>query len=407
MPRLSDRAFKVIELEIDSLHNQGIIDKLDSMILTSRLRSLQAESGRHLTRAEVWEILCDVIPDIEPKVLTSAAASGRNFSDVRISVGVGATAVLVASTLGIDSTTASVDVPLIESQASQETTDRSLESGTRATGVSENLILKRLPLSARFTNASTDLSEPESLKQAKGLGWQAALKGKNPPHSSQHWRETASLWRQALVYLSQVPAGYADYEAVEQKIAFYERNLDEVEKRVVAATAREQSVQVKNPVPGGQTVAPQFATAEPDYLAIARRHGWQASVAAQDAPHPARKWADISRTWKQALLNLDRVTADSPRYDEAQRVKATYEQNLASVRHHYRKEQAAMQTVASLQAALGEIERSGLMPQVKAAKNQAIVAKLREVPVGTDAYLQAQKAIAQIDESVDVATASY
>lgn len=45
MARLSDRAFKVIELEINNLHNQGVIDKLDSIILVARLQTLQAESA--------------------------------------------------------------------------------------------------------------------------------------------------------------------------------------------------------------------------------------------------------------------------------------------------------------------------------------------------------------------------
>ena len=410
MPRLSDRAFKVIELEIANLHNQGIIDKLDSLILTARLRSLRVQPGKHLTRIEVWESLCDVIPDIEPKVLISAAASGQNFSDVRISAGVGAAAVLVASALSLDAMTAPVDFPLLGSQVSQSAADSLSESlpkpitkplserSAKATELSDNPILKRLPLPARFTDASSALPEPTALSQAKGLGWQAALKGKNPPHSSQHWRETASLWRQALVYLNQVPAGYAGYESVEEKIAFYERNLDEVERRIVAAAARERSARVQNPTPGGQAVAPKFVAteAETDYLVIARRYGWQASLAAQNAPYPTQKWADISRLWKQALHNLEQIPADAPQYEEAQRVKAIYQQNLASVRHHYQKEQAASQTVSSLQAALSEIESSGAMPQVREAKSQAIVAQLEAIPASTNAYLQAQEAIAQM-----------
>ena len=409
MPRLSDRAFKVIELEIANLHNQGIIDKLDSLILTSRLRSLQTQSGKHLTRTEVWESLCDVVPDIERKVLISAAANGQNFSDVRISVGIGATAVLAASALSIDAMTAPVEFPLLGSQDSQnaaETLTKPLsESRVQAAGLSENPILKRLPLSARFTDAGATLSEPESLGQAKELGWQAALKGKNPPHSSQHWRETASLWRQALVYLNQVPAGYAEYESVEEKIAFYRRNLEEVEKRIVAASTRERLVQVQNPIPGGQALSPKFAAVEADHLAIARRYGWQASLAAQNAPYPTQKWADIARIWKQALHNLEQIPAGAPQYEEAQRVKTIYKQNLASVRYHYQKEQAASQAVSSLQAALSEVESSELMPQAIAAKSQAIVAQLEAIPAGTNAYIQAQEAIAQI-RGVEIA-ASY
>ena len=408
MSRLSDRAFKVIELEIVSLHNQGIIDKLDSMILTSRLRSLQASPGKHLTHSDVWENLCDVIPDIEPKVLTSAAASGQSFSDVRISVGVGAAAVLVASTMGIDATTASVDMPLLSgAQPGEAAVDSQAKRRHGVNASAKNPILKRIPLAARFTNASAVPSEPAALKQAKSLGWQAALKGKNPPHSSQHWRETATMWRQALVYLNQVPQSYEDYAAVEAKIAFYRRNLDEIEGRVAMAIARERTVQVQNPAPGAQAAGPTFSkAAEVDYLAIARRHGAQAALDGKHAPHPARKWANISRTWKKALRNLDQVSADSAQYEEAQRVKAIYQENLAQVQARYRQEQAASQSVASLLAALGEVEASGLLHQVKQKQAQAISMKLQQVPAGTHAHLQAQAAIAKINGNSDIA-ASY
>lgn len=406
MSRLSDRAFKVIELEIATLHNQGIIDKLDSMILTSRLRSLQAQPGKHLTRSDVWENLCDVIPDIEPKVLTSAAASGRSLSDVRISMGVGAAAVLAASALGMESTTASVDIPFFSDNPSDEgAIDSRAKRENEGRTVAQNPILKRIPLAARFTGASAASSEPAALKQAKALGWQAALQGKNPPHSSLHWRETATMWRQALVYLNQVPQNYKDYSAVEEKIAFYKRNLEEIEGRVAMATARERTTQVQNPAPGGQAAAPKFSRlAEVDYLAIARRHGLQASLDGKDAPHPARKWASVSRTWKKALRNLEQVPADSAQYEEAQQVKAFYQQNLAQVQARYRQEQAAGQSVASLLAALVEIEESGLLHQVKQRQAQAIAAKLQQIPAGTHAHLQAQEAIAQINGSADVAS---
>ncbi len=414
MARLSDRAFKVIELEIDDLHNRGVIDKLDSIILVSRLCTLRAEAGKHLTRTQVWDNLCDVVPDIDPKVLTSAAASNKGLSDVRISVGVGATAVLVASTFGMKATTASVDISALSStlpvaDVSQDAAQGNQKDGNRAEGRVEsrtgsraaNPIMKRLSLKARFTRTGEKASESAAFIQAKDLGWQAALKGKNPPHSAQHWRETAALWQQAIVYLHQVPKRAANYEVVEAKIAFYEKNLEEIEGRWAVAIARENSPQVMNPAPSTQVNVPQFSSTVADDLAIARRHGWQASLASQNAPHPARKWADISRHWRTALQHIDQVPAESAQYAEAQQVKAIYQKNLAAVRQRYLQEQAASQSVASLQAALGEIKRSGLSHQAQAQQQQAILNRLSAIPVGTDAHSQAQRAIAQISASSD------
>ncbi len=407
MARLSDRAFKVIELEINNLHNQGVIDKLDSIILVARLQTLQAESGKHLTRIQIWNHLCDVIPEIDPKVLTSAAANGENLSDIRISAGVGATAVLVASMFGMGSTTASTSTPILPSQMSQGAAKGTDKSAVKSAAKAENQVESRaqnpisqpLSLKARFTRASAGASESTALIQAKQLGWQAALRGQNPPHSAQHWQETAALWQQAIVYLHQVPKRYADYAAVEAKIAFYQRNLAEVEGRRMAAIAQERSAQLSKPEPSVQTNAPHFSTTDMDHLAIARRYGWQAALASQKAPFPAQKWADISRGWKTALHHLEQVPIDSPQYTEAQQVKITYQQNLAAVQQRYRQEQVASQSVASLQAALDEIEQSGLSRQTKERQNQAILTRLRAIPAGTDAYLQAQSAISQINSS--------
>lgn len=401
MARLSDRAFKIIELEIESLHNQGVIDKLDRIILFARLQTLQAESGRHLTRVQIWDNLCDVIPDIDPKVLTSVAANGKNLSDVRISAGIGVTAVLVTSTFGMGVTMASMNVPMLPSQASRGEVEVKGDSkaANQVKHRVENPMMKRLSLEARFTKTSAKASESNAFIQAKRLGWQAALKGQNPPHSAQHWRETAALWRQAIVYLNQVPETQADYATVEEKIAFYQRNLAEVEGRQMAAIAQETPVQVLNPDPSEQANSPQFSVTEVDDLAIARRYGWQAALASQNAPLPAQKWADISRCWKTALHYLEQVPADSPQYAEAQRIKATYQQNLAAVRQRYRQEQVASQSVASLQAALGEVEQSGLSHQAREQQNQAILTKLQTIPVGTDAHVQAQRAIAQVNKN--------
>lgn len=402
MPRLSDRAFQIIELEIQDLHNQGAIDKLDKAILLSRLKTLQAESGKPLSRAQIWETLSDIIPGIDLKVLTSAAYPENGSQKVTLSLGLGAAAVLVASTAGMEATTASVGAPdsLFESLASQdEATKQSREMRYVAQPVANvETSQPRFSLFRRKVGAKP--VEIDAFVEAKRLGWQAALKGENPPYSAQHWQETAGMWRQALVYLNQVPRSHKSYAAVPSKIEFYQRNLKEVERRIAGAIAREAAE--------NQQVA-QTAKPEEDYLAIARRYGHQAALAGKKAPHPASEWAEISRTWRTALLTLSRISPEHSQYAEAQQVIAEYQQNIEIVRQRYRQEQSASQSVASLRAALVEIQRSGRHRQTKQAQIQAIRARLQAIPAGTDASLQAQKVLTEMgqnsaDEGSAVAT---
>ena len=392
MPCLSDRAFKIIELEIQDLHNQGAIDKLDKAILVSRLQTLQAGSGKPLSRAQIWEELSDIIPGIDLKVLTSAAYPENGSQKVTLSLGLGAAAVLVASTAGMKATTASVGVPDSSSEnlpGQDEVSKQAQETRYVARPVA-NVETSQPRFSWFRQKAVTRSTEIDAFVEAKRLGWQAALKGENPPYSAQHWQETAGMWRQALVYLNQVPRSHSSYAEVPSKIAFYQRNLKEVERRIAGAIAREASE--KQPV--AQTVKP-----EEDYLAIARRYGYQAALAGKKAPHPASRWAEISRTWRTALLTLNKISPEHSQYAEAQQVITDYQQNLEIVRQRYRQEQSASQSVASLRAALIEIQRSGRHRQTKQAQIQAIRAKLQAIPAGTDASLQAQKVLGEMGQN--------
>ena len=393
MPRLSDRAFKIIELEIQDLHNQGAIDKLDKAILVSRLQTLQAGTGKPLSRAQIWEALSDIIPGIDLKVLTSAAYPEKGSPKVTLSLGLGAAAVLVASTAGMEATTASVGA----SDSSPETLSASQDEVSRQTQETRYVaqpVAKVETSQPRFSwgrkRAVAKSPETDAFAEAKRLGWQAALNGQNPPYSAQHWQETATMWRQALVYLNQVPRSHSSYAMVPEKIEFYQKNLKEVERRIAGAIAREKSEKQQ----AAQTVKP-----EEDYLAIARRYGYQAALAGKKAPHPASEWAEISRTWRTALLTLDKISPEHSQYAEAQQVIAEYQQNLEAVRQRYRQEQSASQSVASLRAALVEIQRSGRHRQTKQAQIQAIRAKLQAIPSGTDASLQAQKVLGEMGQS--------
>ena len=439
MPRLSDRAFKIIQVEIDSLRNQGDIDKLDSAILFSRLRTLQAGSGEHLTKAQIWEELSDIIPGIDLRVLTSATYAERNSSGLSVSIGLGAAAMLIASTAGLEATPLAGKAALSALTAGRKDALGLSENADIQNDQSHNLgVAKPLvtieSIKARFTQervrtansvAETDALEIDAFEVAKSFGWQAALKGQNPPHTAAHWQETAGLWRQAIAQLNQLPDSHPSYALVPPKLAFYRDNLREIEGRQASAAAREQAVRVTKPAPTRDESVPKFSEAaepaavseafgsesmvsEVDYLAIARRQAQQAAIASQNAPHPAQDWASISRVWKTALFNLDQISPENPQYVDAQRMKAEYRKNLKTVRQNYRQEQSAGQSVASLETALAEVERSGLHRQVKQSRVRAIRQKLQSIPAETEASLQAQKVILEmgIDSNAVVAKAS-
>ncbi|MEL6471576.1 MAG: hypothetical protein AAFQ74_17770 [Cyanobacteria bacterium J06623_4] len=440
MPRLSDRAFQIVKDELDRCYGDKPDEQLERVIMLSRLENLRMSDGKPVSRIELWEEFSDVSPAFDPIVLTQALAADANDSLLGTPIGVGAVAVLVAAAVGVDAISASAPVvpltsdstnlPAANSAVSNFLPVSATESATPSPTASAPSFTRRFTrrLFDRFKDTvpayGSDLAErrvipadgeaqpeaaalgkaqPDALRSptvitapvkdafetARAFGWRASLKAQNPPYSAQHWAETAVLWEQAIKLLDQVPRGDESYAAAQAKKVVYERNLAHIQDRKQAANAIAADTQP----------APKFSAAKPSApqendLAIAKRYGWQAALASQNAPHPAEKWADISRIWQLALKQLQTIDADHPDYEAAQQVKITYQQNLLAIRKRYQQEQNANQRLQSLKATIAEIESSiTLSNSSKRDQLLAIVGRLRTIPANTVAYQQAQLVI--------------
>ncbi|MEL6261536.1 MAG: hypothetical protein AAFR12_10755 [Cyanobacteria bacterium J06626_6] len=429
MPRLSDCAFQIVKDELDRCYGDKPEEQLERVIMLSRLENLRMTDGKPISRLELWEEFSDVSPKFDAGVLAQAVNVDANASLVGTPIGVGAIAVLIAAAVGVDAISTSAPVvPLAGDTANPPT--KAASSGFLPVSATEPAATGTTASAPRFTRRLLDRfkdtvpaygsdlverrviqegsdSQPDVLpgtlqsptvitapvkdafETARAFGWRAVLKAQNPPYTAQHWAETAVLWEQAIKLLDQVPRGDANYSAALAKKAFYQRNLAHVRDRQKAATAIALETQS----------APKFSAAkasasQENNLAIARRHGWQAALASQNAPHPAEKWADISRLWQQALKQLQTIDAQHPDYEAAQQVKITYQQNLLAIRKRYQQEQNASQRLQSLKATIAEIESSiTLSNSSKRDQLLAIIGRLRTIPANTVAYQQAQLVI--------------
>ncbi|MEO0705632.1 MAG: hypothetical protein AAF050_08220 [Cyanobacteria bacterium J06649_5] len=489
MPRLSDRAFQIVKNEIERCYTDSPEDQIERIILLARLQTLRARKGKPLTRAQIWEELSDIAPNFDLEVLSEAANVDTDSPAVGASIGIGAVAVLVSTAIGMDgisaNATGAVTVAGSRGETAAEGTRARLNAASQEKARRSNIPGLNIPglnsvsrLRARFS--TTQKKVPVNyFDTAKSIGWQAALRSQNPPHSAAHWGQTAALWRKALYQLEQVPEQNANFAAAQEKIVLYQSNLQQVEARQRAVEVARQNklpalsstpVQVAgNPVPiseapkasapeataaiaatpsssaeissaeissaeissaeissaekssaekvakqsgklEAQTASPvstqataptpQFSAQREDPLKVAKQYGWQAAVASQNAPHPPQQWADISRLWQTALLNLDKVDLGHPDYLEAQQVKARYEQNLAAIRQRYQQEQSANQRLQSLSATLSEIDQTLAPGATKYTQLKAIASRLQTIPAGTEAHQQAQQLIAQTERQM-------
>lgn len=439
MSRLSDRAFQIIKNEIDRRYTDSSEDQIERAILIARLQTLRSRDGKPMDRVQIWEELSDIMPNFDQNILIEAAHIDADSPLMGASIGVGAVAMLVSTAMGIDTLVSNPTAPVAQllslkpengqnrraTPVRQNTAQNDLQNApsvdsdlqarltvaaTSSATTAEKTAEKTADSSERQTPATTAGTATKSaLEQAKKLGWQAALKSQNPPHSAQHWKETAALWQQALAQLETVSSRDSDYATAQVKKTLYQQNLQQVKARQEVAQLAEQpnppaasSVQAQAPRFSGQPSSPvvQPTAQNEDLLKLAKRYGWQAAVASQNAPHPPEKWADISRLWQTALINLDGIQPDHPSYGEAQDVKARYQQNLAEIRQRYQMEQTATQRLQSLQATITEIGNNVAPSATKSRQLEAIIVRLKTIPAGTQAHSQAQQLIVEINRQL-------
>ncbi|MEM6451949.1 MAG: hypothetical protein AAF703_16745 [Cyanobacteria bacterium P01_D01_bin.105] len=467
MPRLSDRAFHIIKTEIEHQYTDDPTDQIERAILLARFESLRIQTGAPMTRVELWEVLCDVAPNFNRGVLMEAGSIDNNAPWVGASAGVGAVTVLVATAIGTEAIK-----PIPREVHQDRTLSRSGDDVSNSAARSRNqkaatdqgstqgarLVARSIRTNSRTNSVSTNrhrnrqnkiIQKPKNaFESAKVIGWQAVLKGQNPPHSVHHWRETAALWEKALAELDKVSPLSPQYLQARLKKVEYRRNLAEVRSRQLAAARRAKQAthiqsltQVLKPAVNAEsrasadltvptsTSVPTFSLQtvsapsqplnlapakqdqvliqtqvtqvqvqqkpiQPNPIQLAKKYGWQAAVAGQNSPHPPEKWADISRLWQTALLNLNKVKPEDPHYAEAQQVKAVYQRNLAEIRDRYQREQTANQRFYSLQASLNELNYALPSGTIKHERMEAILAKLKTIPADTEAHAKAQQLIA-------------
>lgn len=442
MPRLSDRAFEIVKREIERHYGEDPGDQIERVILLARLESLRLHQGKPMTRIEIWEVLSDIAPDFNQKVLREAEkVDTESFPLLGVSMGVGAVTVLLAAAVGMDSTADGGTTPWLKAFSQTDPPPPSNQTakakGTVETSARPQVLTDQRPVWVNFGKVSDKTqtqAQVDPFETAKSIGWQAALKSQNPPHSAQHWGETAALWSSAIEQLEQVPRQNESYQQAQLKKKVYEQNLQEIRARQTEAmklaraqatkqtakqTAKGQDTPLKGNLKTAQAATinaeqtPRFSgqtTGQPtvqttvqntgkrpeDPLKVAKRYGWQAALASQNAPHSSEKWADISRIWQTALLNLDNIDAASPSYAEAQQVKARYQQNLSEIRDRYQQEQSAAQRIQSLNATLIEMDSSIEPNMTKYSQLKSIMGKLKAIPAGTQAHAKAQEMIANV-----------
>ena len=128
-------------------------------------------------------------------------------------------------------------------------------------------------------------------------------------------------------------------------------------------------------------------------MGSAREYSQRAAAQGQNPPHSADEWQQIMRLWEEAISQVERIPQDDLLgYQEAQAMRAVYQQNLGQIRvrlgaetDSVRAYEQAQNQTTSLLASANYATR-----EATGSRLQSIINQLNQVKPGTTVYLDAQ-----------------
>lgn len=134
-----------------------------------------------------------------------------------------------------------------------------------------------------------------------------------------------------------------------------------------------------------------------DEIVKAMKRASRAAVKSQNPPHPASKWIEIQKLWRQAVARLEVIPVDSQLQPFAQQKLKEYKTNLATINQRLLKERESLGHLkAATEAAKIAEARQGVAQslehwQLVLVTWQTAFKRLNQIPQGTTAYEEAQQ----------------
>lgn len=132
-------------------------------------------------------------------------------------------------------------------------------------------------------------------------------------------------------------------------------------------------------------------------IVTAQRQAYEATLSAQEAPHPLPVWEDIRGQWQEAIAQLSSVPPDAGATPLATTKLSEYQQYLSDIDQHINQERAAQAKITEARevAQIAEARESSASSaeswQLVYVTWQVVIDRLAEVPKETMAYAEAQQ----------------
>ena len=429
MSRLYNRAYKLLEVEVNKCAKEDLVGEVGKKIVMKRLDKLRFQSGEPLKSEELSYIVKDQFPDFSDTVIQKAAKANTPSGMLSKIAWIPAALLGMAGIVWV----ANLPYPMIRKPVSR---------------IAPIILLPSyINMNYNYREAITNVEQADQLINKATSSADINFGAKKVALAQKHL-DDLPVW-----FLGYYPKRYCtffncswkftldEFETARKQVGrmeakvFQEKNaqtlLTDAEQAIASAkqqymeatTSTEKQRAVANWQTGidklGQipptTVAkkiakPQLAAAQRDFqtevgladdnklsftfIEVAKKFGLQAAEAAQNGPHSEQRWQVIVGLWEQAINQLQQISANNPSYLAAQSQIAEYQLKLANVKMRLQAERESGKAFKEGKDLIADWKKYVVDNSDRASlasKLQEIINNLENVKPGTTYYQEAQE----------------
>ncbi|NEP89746.1 MAG: hypothetical protein F6K18_24555 [Okeania sp. SIO2C2] len=430
MPRLHNYAYEILSEEIKKLSKEDLTGEIGQKIVLKRLEKLRMQSGEPAKLEELRELVVDQYPTFSEEVLKKAARENHPAGKVILLQLAGLAALGVAGLVWV----ANLPFPMVRKPVARVapmvllpsyiSMDRNYREAIAKTEQADQLINKATS-SADINLGTQRVTEAQKHLDGLPVWFLGYYPQRYCTFFSCTWQFTLDEFESARKRVGKIEAK-----------AFQEKNaqtlLKEAEQTVkiskqqyqqaTTPTEKEQAIaewqvaidkleQIPPTTLAGKMVKPKLAATKRDFkkeaglaegskrsftlMEVAKKFGFEAAKASQNAPHSEQQWQLVASLWEQAISQLQKVSVDNPSYLEAQTKLAEYQVNLANVKMRLQLEKQSGQAFKQAKNLIADWQRYAVDDNsnqgILASTIQSIINQLENVKPGTTYYQEAQE----------------
>jgi tetratricopeptide (TPR) repeat protein len=439
MPRLNDRAFTLLQAEIQKSFSDSALQVQRELTLR-RLEKFRTQEGLPMSDDEIRAAIVDLLPDFPEKVLKAAAkANGASSSKMpsakSSSIPWGAIKLSSAAllVLGGGIYVANLPIPAIRWSVARSmplllipsyiSMDGHYRGAINSVEQADQLI-NQATAPEDFELGSTKVKEAKQHLDALPVWFMGFYPRQYCSFVQCSWQFTLDEFRAARETVARMEAKLFQEGNARTKLEEKDQALDEAKQAYNQAkdnSGRRKAIaqwqaaidalkQVPDQTLAGRMSQETIQAADRDFQQVVgftadntRTGNWMeaarefAKAASKGkSPQSLTEWQETKGLWEQAINRIEKITVDDPDYVEAQKQLIAYKQSLSAVEIQMQAEKESVQAFQEAQQmkqtllAITTNDPKGLDRGRAARSLQEIIDELQKVKKGTTVYAEAQ-----------------